>query len=55
MGAVPHDVRVGNDATSGHEEAGAGGGGLSARAPWFGVVWVDSLDDELLLCYKYLL
>ena len=53
MGAVPHDVGIGDDAIARDEETGARRGGLSSGPPRFGIVGLHALNNELcILCVR---
>lgn len=51
VGAVPHDVGIGDDAIARDEETGSRRGGLSSGPPRFGIVGLHALNNELyILC-----
>ena len=53
MGAVPHDVGIGDDAIAGDEETSARRRGLSSGPPRFGIVGLHALNNELhILCVR---
>ena len=53
VGAVPHDVSIGDDAIARDEETGSRRGGLSSGPPGFGIVGLHALNNELyILCVR---